>query len=82
MTIKVEVTKEDIANGERENSCKCPVALALSRLGTDVSVGNGEIGFWLGDKYRLIEIPDMVDDFITQFDNGKEVEPFEFTLNV
>ena len=88
--MRIEVTAEDIAKGERLRACRCPVALALSRAGfeepevypsygpDDYSPGGaGEI-IAGGDRFAL---PLTVDRFVAAFDEGKPVEPFAFDLD-
>lgn len=75
--MRIAVTQEDIEQGQRVQSQKCPIALALKRAGaTDVSVGR-VTAMVDGTHYHL---PTVVEQFVADFDSGKEVEPFEFEL--
>lgn len=80
----VEVTAEDIVNGERGYCTLCPVALALQRTHP---VKDG----WLVGHYaatlvamkrvgRRSEYDHDAVNFITRFDDGESVEPFTVTL--
>jgi hypothetical protein len=73
----VKVTAEDIANGQRENPIACPIALAVKRISDDpysVTVGT-QI---LSHANSVIMLPIEATNFISQFDAGCDVEPFEF----
>lgn len=80
-SIEVIVTREDIEKGVPESDELCPVALAVKRLfGFDwVYVGIGgcfiDIDNSEGKRFSL---PIEARDFIRDFDNGKEVNPFIF----
>ena len=74
MPITIEVTEEDIKNGEPYNSHKCPLALACKR-----AVGKDWMEVYL-QYYRPSGIPENIKVFIRYFDFGKEVKPFSFVL--
>lgn len=72
----------------RDRHISCPVAQAVKTLvhptlcvSAAVSV---RISGWVDGKYinRVIELPKEVLDFINKFDNGEEVEPFNFELEL
>lgn len=74
--MKIDVTQKDIDDGEPDNECECPVALAIRRaLGLesrhgayveDVVVVNGSGVIWaLGVAYRT---PAVVKQFVDEFD--------------
>lgn len=86
----IEVTADDIAQGVRQDPCRCAIALAVARLtGTpaqegylaitdsQVKIGRGA-GRWL-NRYRL---PYEAEEFIEDFDGGHEVQPFTFTARL
>lgn len=84
MKLRVEVTAEDIANGKREDSESCPIALALLRcdgvFGAEV---NEDITTVTPDDDRLSGSPPKeASDFIDNFDAGNDVEPFAFEIEV
>lgn len=86
--MRIAVTEADIANGCRLQATSCPVALALTRslaaLGCDpedeVHVCWGTKQIQIGDA--VIPMPDEVQDFAGRFDDGQEVEPFVFELEL
>ncbi len=79
-TLRVEVRQEDIARGVRDDACRCPIALAVSRLTTDVVYVEDQkieiVG--LGRFY----MPEPAVRFVAHFDNGDAVEPFAFDLEL
>jgi hypothetical protein len=89
--VRVEVTAEDIAKGERAECGRCPVALACKRVlpGARVMVDGCSIDFTLKpagegewDDWTSIEAPAEVDAFIQAFDDGHPVAPFAFDLDI
>lgn len=84
-SILVDVTAEDIAHGEREDCTKCPIARALRRH-------KGFEKAYVNDQYveidhenrheNLYRLPQEAVDFIRNFDDGKEVRPFKFELDL
>lgn len=81
----VEVTAEDITNGEQQSCTACPVALALKRHFPnstpivdvdDFSLHqNGEATIW-----HLL--PDEVESRIIAFDAHGTMEPFTFEVTL
>ena len=87
MKHRIQVTQEDIERGERDQSCRCPVARALKRhFGIKAAVfrWNGRMSVKFvgrGDKVGpILVLPDEADNFVYAFDNGHPVSPFEFEL--
>jgi len=83
--INIEVTQADIDKGERRSFCKCPVALAIKRAvtpGLEVYVGQGAItlrndgGLWFDTQSISVQ------DFVVDFDFGRQVKPFSFPLTM
>ncbi len=90
--IEIEVTQQDINEGEQNEAEDCPVALALNRATqgwwsvdedgakerweTDI-VGNGIYG-------PLVKLPDNAIAFVTAFDSWGDdaVSPFSFELEL
>ena len=83
-TLVIEVTRDDIQQGEIESCENCPVARAVKRAIPDqvhVEVLPHEI--WIAYKKREPEShrpKKEVMEFIKQFDAGLPVEPFKFNL--
>ena len=89
-----KVKKKDIKNGKRGYCKKCPVALAIQRqmpFDWEVSVGSfmgasiifynrEDAGKGLNARRIGLQTPTTVSQFISAFDEGLPVEPFEFEL--
>jgi hypothetical protein len=88
----IPVTAEHIAKGKPQEACDCPVwwaiADALPWLADhDLTVGPANIAF-VSDSddvpfgVAIIELAGIARVAISDFDNGRKVEPFEFTLDI
>jgi hypothetical protein len=76
----INVTQDDIDNGNVGDACACPVALALRR-----AFKTGGYDFYVEDKCMFVNNyayfnPPEVKNFIVNFDHGIKVEPFSFEL--
>jgi len=89
----IEVTKEDIRNGDRGCSDSCAIARALRReydptwsednqLDIEVELEYGEPRLWVEHKQLEIDIDQcaFVKQFINDFDNFEKVEPFTLKI--
>lgn len=77
--MKIDVTQEDIDNGCPESYFRCPVALAISKIGEEcISVGH--VAIFIGGK--VFRTPSEVKYFISLFDKNEKVKPFSFELNI
>ena len=75
--MKISVTQEDIDKGKREDSCVCPIALAVRRqTGRLFHIDDTNAD----DGYDTIQLPIKARQFVRSYDNGNPVEPFEFEL--
>ncbi len=77
--MKIKVTKEDIANGKRNDFHSCPIALATKRklnIG-DWRLSVGAVIYNRGNDKRW-SLPKIARQFIINFDRGQKVKPFEF----
>ncbi len=75
--MRVEITAEDIAEGVPRSHCKCPAAIALSRVtGKDVSVGTSS--YVVGG--RVYDLPNSLGIWIVDFDFGQPVRPTTFEV--
>jgi hypothetical protein len=73
----IQVTKDDIKNGKRLNDCQCPIALAFKRNGFEsVKVTRHFVELEGFD----FELPFEAENFVKDFDNKKNVEPFQFKV--
>lgn len=85
--ITVKVTKTDIAKGNRNAGCACPIARALKRRlpkSTDIYVHPDIVCLWLRQRaqtsMKIAELPFPARTFVQRFDRGQPVEPFTFNL--
>ena len=85
MKVKVNVTEEDIANGEPGDPCLCPVALAIARAIPDSSpwVDGADVDFGQEAHYASVPLPPEAKAWIFRLDTTGELgEPFEFRLEL
>ena len=82
-TILVYVTQDCIRRGKSREAALCPVALALQAAGIKRAHVD-TAGWWVANKHGVMlrsgAIPKQVATFITKYDNGGHVHPFEFKL--
>lgn len=82
MKLKIEVTEEDIKNGIKYNSFKCPVALAVTRALNDPKCNVFVDGIiyldYTGKQLHYYDISGKIIYFITAYDHDRLVVPFEF----
>lgn len=76
--MRIFVTQEDIDKGVPNDDCKCPVALAISRVRSTADVHVDRRYIDVG--YQSFTTPEPASAFIRAFDAGQPVEPFEFEL--
>ena len=89
----VEVTQEDIRNGDRGCADSCAIARALRReydptwsednqLDIEVELENGEPKLWVDYAELEINIDQcaFVKKFINDFDNSRDVKPFTLKI--
>jgi hypothetical protein len=76
----VDLTPEDLANGEPESCTECPVALAVRRATKGQSVTVEPYGIVVDGI--LYDVPAEVDAAIDLIDDGRAVDvvPFSFEL--
>jgi hypothetical protein len=80
-TFEVEVTKNDIEQGEEGVFDCCPVALCLRRLGCEkVDVDEDRILLTHNNKRLVYKTPRIANLFIDDFDSSRKVEPINFKL--
>lgn len=81
----IRVLEDHIMRGEAENCEKCPIALALLDQLTGpvefIEVSEAEITVHLpGGDYYTADAPAEAASFISLFDHGQDVRPFEFAV--
>lgn len=89
--IQIDVTDEDIREGDPQEAMSCPIALALQRKYGD------KAGPWVGDTDGEVDIYDEKGNwedhveflhsqdsarFVKNFDRGRPVRPRRFRLRV
>ena len=79
MAITIEVTAEDIVNGQRSRCYHDPIALAASRA-LGVRTFTGVLHIHAVDGRSSWLLPRIATKFILDFDVGKPVKPFSFTI--
>lgn len=92
MLTKIEVTADDIINGDKNNCYACPVALAVKRkINTSsyiyteafIVVHRYNINIYNSDNSLSIHMPNNVINFIKDFDGEqKNLAPFSFELDI
>jgi hypothetical protein len=73
------VTAADIKQGSQCDRYTCPISLAARRAFThhkNVRV----LTYWLMVGTLVISLPERATKFINNFDRGKKVRPFRFTV--
>lgn len=85
----VNVTAEDIREGGRVDAFCCPVALALRRAVPPhverVGVTGAYAALWTpdcGHRTTDVLLPDAARAFIDRYDDGHDVEPFTFEIEI
>lgn len=81
-TYKIRVTRTDIARGQKQ-ALVCPVFSALLRkIKNLVAVCRTDIALQIDERYVFLPMTKKVQKWITRFDKGRVVKPFQFTLKV
>lgn len=83
----INVTAEHIASGKKSDCGECPIALAIKEVVKDeveVGVGTAAVTFQHLDsgEYHTEYLPLVATGFITGFDHGCPVVPFNFELPI
>src|SRR5215475_5876738 len=81
--LHVDVTQRDIDWGIRGDSGRCVVARALARSIPDaarIEVDTQTVRFTSGGKRWAFLTPLVVQQYVADFDGGKPIGPFAFTL--
>ena len=80
----IEVTREHISQGQRQECALCPVALAIKAVipCTYCAVGVGSVQMIRRKQWYDLDLPAKVQKFIKEFDLGLPVRPFSFELEL
>lgn len=82
MKFHINVTQECIDKGKKRDYKFCPIALAAVKDGIpELRVGKTTMTICCNYEHRLV-LPDTARDFISKFDQGEAVKPFEFDIEV
>ena len=86
--MKIEVSKKNIKEGYGNSGYSCPIALAVQdKFNTDdvyVTTDLNEdclVHIQVKDKNFVVNDP-VVEDFISNFDCGVDVEPIQFNMEI
>lgn len=93
--VKIQVTEEDIQKGVANLGDRCPNYLAIRRACPDIPyihvtyekvyLSNTPIRLLTpttSDYQAVVFLPDNINAWITAFDNGRDVEPIEYELDL
>lgn len=85
--LEINVTAEHIANGFGRNCFACPIALAVGEVTGQLGPGRlmvdpHDILISDGGPWRKVELPLSARQFIQDFDEGKSVQPFRFSVEL
>lgn len=80
MTMRIEVTAEDIARGEPRNECWCPVARAITRAADLPAIVHDDVWCVYDSMEGPYALPEEATTFIARFDKGAPVQPFAFEI--
>ncbi len=80
--MRIDVTSEDIQQGQRQNPKGCPVGRALSRAGIPTCGVTGPAVILKDDRNiaTALLLPEVVQNWISDFDQGRSVEPIAFNV--
>lgn len=88
MLVHVNVRHIHIGLGRRGDAYNCPVSLAVKDVTEFKTCCVGHTTMWVSpvenDEHctRQASVPESVDNFISRFDAGMGVEPFEFMIDI
>jgi hypothetical protein len=80
--MRIDVTRDDIQQGQRQNPKGCPVGRALDRAGVS-HCGVTGLAVIMKDNRNIataLLLPEVVQNWIADFHQGKSVEPIAFDL--
>lgn len=88
MKVTIEITQEDIDRGVRASSPEWdegldPISIAMKKAGMKDALtepGKGAWFFLWVDQPFPHECPKAVSKFLSDFESGKKVKPFEFEV--
>ena len=80
----VNVTQKDIDEGVAEDCYACPIALAAMRATGCKGAGVSPyyLRLFYDNEEASYRLPRAAERFVLDFDEGKPVEPFSFTVTI
>lgn len=85
MNYHIELTEQHLLRGERKNPFGCAVCLAINENFPDKRIMvDGKYVSLYDDRYREVrfELPEEIQKWINSYDNGHEVEPVIFEVEI
>ena len=85
MKTTINLTDGHIEAGRPFRCLLCPVARAISEVLNPkawTSVQGIYAELHIGEEWEPVDLPDEVSGFICAFDDGRDVEPFAFELDI
>lgn len=88
--VLIKVKQTDIDDGTQRSSCRCPIARAINRAFglayVDEHIDVLQYGkvYYTGSRQDIrdeFRLPPIAKQFITDFDAGRTVNPFNFELS-
>lgn len=83
--MKIHVTQRHIESGKPKDNHACPIALAVKSINTEftrIPINSIRVGRHLiAINEEIYELPNIANQFITDFDKGEKVEPFTFAAS-
>jgi hypothetical protein len=79
----ISVTHTHISRGHKAKSCSCPLALAIesSIPGFNAAVAKYNVFLWKSKMKKTVALPSVAQEFVRNFDAGRQVVPFCFELD-
>jgi len=83
----VQVTREHIDKGTRNDSVRCPISISIREMGYNwVSTCQADClvkktNLQDDDPCWLYQLPPIAEQFVRLFDDGKAVKPIQFVLD-
>ena len=94
LKLKINVKAIDIERGERSNECDCPIVRATLRQLHLKRFSVSVLPHWVHERERPGKyvlgvnryqdecLPPIANRFVTDFDKGKTVKPFSFSITL
>lgn len=75
----IRVGRDHIKAGKQESSSHCPIAIAFHDAGFKAA-RVGPDCYWISGSLMSRDLPENAKTFIEDFDEGRSVKPFKFTI--